>query len=294
MICPVILSGGSGTRLWPLSRELYPKQLLPLVADRTMLQRHLEDARSRAWPRLASAARGLQRGPPLSRRRAAPRDRRGASAILLEPCGRNTAPAVAVAALQATELRSDPILLVLPADHVIRDADAFGRPSPRGRRPLPAAGWSTFGIVPTRPETGYGYILARRGTLRGTAWSTRWPNSSKSRTWPPPRATWLRASISGTAACSCSRASAIWRSWSGSRPRCSPPAATPWTGRHGDLDFTPPGRRGLRSLPVRLHRLRRHGEDRPRPPSCPSMPAGATSARGRRSGRWAGRTRTAT
>ena len=158
MIVPVILSGGSGTRLWPLSRELYPKQLLPLVEERTMLQSTVT--------RLAGIA-GL--GAPLvvcnedHRFMVAEQLRQvgsGPAAILLEPVGRNTAPAVAVAALQALKVDADPILLVLPADHVIRDAPAL-RAAVEAAAGLAESGrLITFGIVPTTPETGYGYIRA--------------------------------------------------------------------------------------------------------------------------------------
>lgn len=156
MIVPVILSGGAGTRLWPLSRELYPKQLLPLVGDHTMLQEtalRLEGVRDLAAPlvvcneahRFMVAEQLRQVGCP-------------ASTIILEPVGRNTAPAVAVAALRAMAEGDDPLLLVLPADHVIerpealRQAISVGAPAAENGRLL------TFGIIPTAPETGYGYI----------------------------------------------------------------------------------------------------------------------------------------
>ena len=158
-ITPVVLSGGSGTRLWPLSRELYPKQLLKLVGTHTMLQDTVL--------RLA----GLDAAPPVvvcneSHRFLVAEQLRQlglkARAIVLEPAGRNTAPAIALAAYAA-----DPgaLLLVLPADHVIRDAPAF---QDAIRRALPAAEAGrlvTFGIVPDAPETGYGYI--RRGAADG-------------------------------------------------------------------------------------------------------------------------------
>ncbi len=158
-ITPVVLSGGSGTRLWPLSRELYPKQLLKLVGTHTMLQDTVL--------RLA----GLDAAPPVvvcneSHRFLVAEQLRQlglkARAIVLEPVGRNTAPAIALAAYAA-----DPgaLLLVLPADHVSRDAPAF---QDALRRALPAAEAGrlvTFGIVPDAPETGYGYI--RRGAADG-------------------------------------------------------------------------------------------------------------------------------
>ena len=146
MLFPVILSGGSGTRLWPLSRKLYPKQLLPLVNDRTMLQNTVG--------RVADLDRA---GSPLiicneTHRFLVAEQLRNigtsADSIILEPMGRNTAPAVAVAALRAVEQDPEALLLVLPADHVIADEAVFRATVEKG---LPAAGRGkliTFGIVP--------------------------------------------------------------------------------------------------------------------------------------------------
>ncbi|MBB3277697.1 MULTISPECIES: mannose-1-phosphate guanylyltransferase/mannose-6-phosphate isomerase [Pseudoxanthomonas] len=157
---PVLLSGGSGTRLWPLSREAYPKQFLPLASERTMVQD--------TWLRIAP----LATTPPIvvaneeHRFLVAEQLRQiGAPAphILLEPVGRNTAPAIAAAALQAMAEGADPILLVLPSDHVVRDAEGFRRAVEAA---MPAAGDGalvTFGIVPDAPETGFGYIHAESG-----------------------------------------------------------------------------------------------------------------------------------
>jgi len=159
-ILPVILSGGCGTRLWPLSRELYPKQLLPLVNDATMLQEtqlRLDGLQGMVEPlvvcneshRFMVAEQLRQAGCP-------------AGAILLEPVGRNTAPAVAVAALQALGAGDDPVLLVLPADHVIVDAETFRCAVVAGAELAQDGKLVTFGIVPDKPETGYGYIRADR------------------------------------------------------------------------------------------------------------------------------------
>ncbi|MGH8249535.1 MAG: mannose-1-phosphate guanylyltransferase/mannose-6-phosphate isomerase [Steroidobacteraceae bacterium] len=170
MIIPVILSGGAGTRLWPLSRELYPKQFLPLVGERTMIQ---ETA-------LRAASLPGTTGPIVvcndSHRFLVAEQLRQAGieprAILLEPVGRNTAPAVAVAAMaalaaSAKDRRGDagPLLLVLPADHVLTDVEAF-RQSVEAALPAASEGrFVTFGVVPTRAETAYGYI--RQGTGGG-------------------------------------------------------------------------------------------------------------------------------
>ena len=158
MIVPVILSGGAGTRLWPLSRELYPKQLLPLVGENTMLQETL--LRLDGVPELSAplvVCNEAHRFLVAEQLRAVGLT---PQAILLEPVGRNTAPAVALAALQATADGADPLLLVLPADHVIRDATALCHAIVAGSAPAAHGALLTFGIVPTAPETGYGYIRA--------------------------------------------------------------------------------------------------------------------------------------
>lgn len=154
---PVLLSGGSGTRLWPLSREAYPKQFLPLAGEATMLQD--------TWQRVV----GLGGLAPIvvaneeHRFLAAEQLRLVGvehAAIVLEPVGRNTAPAIAVAALQARQGGGDPLLLVLPSDHVVRDPQAF-RDAVKAAMPAAEAGaLVTFGLVPQTPETGFGYIHA--------------------------------------------------------------------------------------------------------------------------------------
>ncbi|WP_256646567.1 mannose-1-phosphate guanylyltransferase/mannose-6-phosphate isomerase [Thermomonas paludicola] len=157
---PVLLSGGSGTRLWPLSREAYPKQFLPLVGKDTMLQ-----ATWRRVAALADAAPIVVAGEDHRFLVAEQLRQIGAPvpAIVLEPIGRNTAPAIAAAALQAMVAGTDPVLLVLPSDHVVRDDEAF-RSAVRSAMPAAEAGaLVTFGIVPSAPETGFGYIQAEPG-----------------------------------------------------------------------------------------------------------------------------------
>jgi mannose-1-phosphate guanylyltransferase/mannose-6-phosphate isomerase len=158
-LLPVILCGGAGSRLWPLSRSAFPKQLLPLTSDLSLLQ---ETAKRLSLLKPAPSA-------PLVICNEAHRFLTGAQIealglepeLVLEPAGRNTAPAAAVAALlQPPAERASTLLLVLPADHVIRDADALAEAVSLA---VPAAAQGrlvTFGIVPTAPETGYGYIRA--------------------------------------------------------------------------------------------------------------------------------------
>lgn len=158
MIIPVILSGGAGTRLWPLSRELYPKQLLPLVGKNTMLQEtvlRLEGVKDHGAP--VVVCNEAHRFMVAEQLRLVGQE---ADAVILEPVGRNTAPAVAVAALKALGDVDDPILLVLPADHVINNAKVLCEVINGGVAAVEAGALLTFGIVPTAPETGYGYIRA--------------------------------------------------------------------------------------------------------------------------------------
>lgn len=160
MLCPVILSGGAGTRLWPLSRELYPKQLLALTGERTMLQQtalRLEGLSATSPIVVCNDSHRFLVAEQLRQIRIEPR------ALVLEPFGRNTAPAIALAAHAALKSvagdpEADPVLLVLPADHVIRDVPAFQK-AVRVALALAEQGkLVTFGIVPNAPETGYGYI----------------------------------------------------------------------------------------------------------------------------------------
>ncbi|MCB1758730.1 MAG: mannose-1-phosphate guanylyltransferase/mannose-6-phosphate isomerase [Gammaproteobacteria bacterium] len=158
-LLPVILSGGSGSRLWPLSREAYPKQFLPLVGERTLLQATV--ARSDGLDESIELLDPLVVCNESHRFLVAEQFRqmqRATTAILLEPEGRNTAPALALAAHCAMATVSDPVMLVMPADHLVVDEAEFRRVVSTGAALAEAGSVVTFGIVPTGPETGYGYI----------------------------------------------------------------------------------------------------------------------------------------
>ena len=157
LLQPVVLSGGSGTRLWPLSREKYPKQLLALTGDDTLLQATVRRVDGIAGVTLAApmvvcneeyrfviAEQLRLLGKP--------------GTVVLEPCGRNTAPALTLAALAATKTGADPVLLVMPADHVIADVAAFQRVVGQGALLASGGAVVAFGITPDAPETGYGYV----------------------------------------------------------------------------------------------------------------------------------------
>jgi mannose-1-phosphate guanylyltransferase/mannose-6-phosphate isomerase len=164
-VIPVILSGGSGTRLWPLSRKEYPKQYLPLAGDNTMLQEtilRLDGLDNLADPiivcnadhRFLVAEQCQQIGIKNP-------------TILLEPVGRNTAPAIAAAALQSLKETDNAVLLVLSADHVIQDIDAFHEAINIASSQAQEGKLATFGIVPTDANTGYGYIKTSKENYSG-------------------------------------------------------------------------------------------------------------------------------
>lgn len=170
MFTPVIMAGGTGSRLWPLSRALYPKQFLPLVGDNSMLQNTLQRLSPLEYQapyvicneehRFLVAEQVIQQGGATGAR------------IVLEPEGRNTAPAIALAALEATKDGSDPVLLVLAADHAITEISPFHAAIEQASALAQAGQLVTFGVVPTEAETGYGYIQ-RGESLDGQGFGIR-------------------------------------------------------------------------------------------------------------------------
>ena len=164
-IVPVILSGGSGTRLWPLSRKQYPKQYLPLAGDNTMLQEtilRLNGLENLTNPVIVCNADHRF----LVAEQCQQIDIKNPT-ILLEPIGRNTAPAIAAAALQSIKDTNDAVLLVLSADHVIQDVEAFHQAINIASNQARSGKLATFGIVPTDANTGYGYIKSSKDNADG-------------------------------------------------------------------------------------------------------------------------------
>lgn len=163
-ILPVILAGGSGSRLWPLSRTLMPKQFLKLTGEQTMLQQTLSraDTLGAGAPVIvcntehrfivAEQARQIDIEP---------------DTVMLEPFGRNTAPAIALVALRQAAKNADPLLLVLPSDHLIKDTGRFIKAMQQGISAADRGHLVTFGVVPTGPETGFGYIDAGQSLTEG-------------------------------------------------------------------------------------------------------------------------------
>lgn len=169
IIQPIILSGGSGTRLWPFSREAYPKQFLSFTGDKTLLQEtvsRVEDMQ--ADPSQVQLEAPIVVCNELHRFLVAEQLRQlgfDECAIILEPMGRNTAPALSLAALQAIAGGGDPVLVVMPSDHHIEDVDGFRKRIMAAALKAAEGVVATFGIVPSKPETGYGYI--RKGEALG-------------------------------------------------------------------------------------------------------------------------------
>jgi mannose-1-phosphate guanylyltransferase/mannose-6-phosphate isomerase len=260
---PVLLSGGSGTRLWPLSREAYPKQFLALAGDNTMLQD--------TWLRVAP----LAALPPIVVANEEHRFLAGeqlrqvgvdGAAIVLEPVGRNTAPAIAAAALQATSGGGDPLLLVLPSDHVVRDAEAFRAAVREAMAAAEQGALVTFGIVADAPETGFGYIQAGPGDgVRQVLRFVEKPDADTARAYLEQGGYYWNSGMF------LFRASRYLEELGRLRPDMLQAVRTAFDGAARDGEFV---------------RLDRDAWRRPRTPwCCPWTSAGTTSAPGRRCGR---------
>ena len=294
MLTPVILSGGAGTRLWPLSRELYPKQLLPLIGPRTMLQQtvlRLEGLEASPPVIVCNEAHRFLVAEQLRQLKIEPRAHR-ARALRAQHRPGHRARGAGGAQAGADANAVDPVLLVLPADHVIRDVAAFQRARAHRRSPAAQHGQLvTFGIVPTAAGDRLRLHPARRRERRGVPHRALRREAGRAararlrrfrrvlleqRHVPVPRAALSRGA-----------GAAAHRRWRASARRR-------FAARRADLEFTRIDRAGRSKPARRLDRLRRDGEDRATRWWCRSRPAGATSAPGRRCTRRATPTRTAT
>ena len=194
-IIPVVLSGGSGTRLWPLSREKYPKQLLPLVGEQSMLQAtvaRMDGIAELAEPLLV--CNDEHRFVVAEQLRLLGKQGK----VILEPFGRNTAPALALAALWAQQQGGDPVLVVMPADHVILEGDVFRGAVAKAAGLAEAGVAVTFGITPDCPETGYGYIQ-QGAALAGESGAFKLARFVENRTGKQLSLIWIRVTSCGIA-----------------------------------------------------------------------------------------------
>ena len=160
----VIMAGGKGTRFWPLSRETFPKQFLRIVGDRTLLQSTIHRLEGEIPPENFMIITTGQHSDIVQWQT---KDSLASACAVIEPEGKNTAPAIALAAFKIRKRKRDGLMLVLPSDHFIKDAESFKKTI---RQAVPVAREGklvTFGIVPVRPETGYGYINAGRSLKKG-------------------------------------------------------------------------------------------------------------------------------
>ena len=211
-LVPVILLGGAGTRLWPISRATLPKPLAPLIGSESLLRQTVRRVLACAAPEHLITV-GARPHDFLIRRQLAEVAPELGAHRLLEPCGRNTAAAIAFAALYAGErFAPDAVLWVCPSDHLVTEPAALHRAVEQALPVARAGELVTFGITPTRPETGYGYIHAG-APLPGAAGVRRAERFLEKPERQSPRSCSPRAAGTGTAASSCSAPIAFSPSW---------------------------------------------------------------------------------
>ena len=258
---PVVLCGGAGSRLWPMSRQLLPKQFLPLVSERTMLQETVERLRGLAGAEPPTVVSNHEHrflvAEQLRAINAAPR------AQILEPIGRNTAPAVAVAALALERADPDAVMLVLPADHLIRDVETFHLAIRKAAAAARAGFLVTFGIRPDHAATGYGYIeggepIADHDSVFHVARFVEKPDAATARKFLE------RGTFAWNSGMFVFGARRYLEELGRHAPEMLAACRAAWEKAATDLDFVRLDRSLVRGVPGRLDRLRGDGEDRRR------------------------------
>jgi mannose-1-phosphate guanylyltransferase / mannose-6-phosphate isomerase len=246
---PVIMAGGSGTRLWPLSRAGYPKQFLVLTADnRSLFQQAVQRLQDLAANDIALAApltigNEEHRFLVLDQLREAGGD---PGTVVLEPSARNTAPAMTLAALQAAEGGADPVLVVVAADHTMADLGAFTRALQAAVRAAADGAIVVLGITPDRPETGYGYIksaAAGAGTARVEQFVEKPDLATAERYLADGHYTWNSGMF-------VVRASVWLKAMEHFRPDIASTTRTAWAARSTDLRFVRPGKAEFAAVPA--------------------------------------------
>ena len=240
----VILSGGSGTRLWPLSREAYPKQFLPVVSEETLLAETIDRGLALDEKARVMAITNEEHRFVVAAHLQTQASERSAG-IILEPVGRNTAPAIALAALAAAEANPEELLLVMPSDHVLTNQKVFRQAVSEGAEAARAGKLVTFGIVPSAPHTGYGYIKAGQahGGYNDVAAFVEKPNEETARRYLEEGDYFWNSGMF------LFRADRYLQELENQQPEMLKACRAAWKERNADMDFTRVGAEAFKACP---------------------------------------------